>query len=277
MRRALDPMMDSGKPDFPFMLCWANETWSRNWLGEENSILMKQEYSIDDDLDHAEYLAHVFNDRRYIKINDRPVFCIYRPNDLPDPAKTLATIRGSAKKQGLKDPYFVASNSRPIKQPDLFDAILNFEPQLGLLEDAFRDTFSLKRLIRNYSRFRVFNGSYKIYDYDQVKMIMAARPVSDKTFPCVFVGWDNTPRRGEKGIIIYNQNLYAFKKSLELAVAQVHSRPSSDEQIVFINAWNEWAEGNHLEPCQNHGTSFLEVVQEVYFASVTRQAKYNVI
>ena len=107
----VDNMLSSGKPDFPFMLCWANETWSRRWLGEEKEILIKQTYSEEDDHLHAQWLCEKpFSDSRYIKVNGRPVFIIYRPSDLPDYQKTLLIIKETALKAGLKEPYIIGSN-----------------------------------------------------------------------------------------------------------------------------------------------------------------------
>jgi lipopolysaccharide biosynthesis protein len=260
MRRAIDPLIKSGKPNFPFMFCWANETWSRNWFDKEHAILIKQEYSTEDDELHAEYLSDVFGDSRYIRINNRPVFAIYRPNDLPHASRTLDVIRKACARKGIADPYFVATNSRKVKQTYLYDAILNFEPQLGMLKDAFKEGFLIRRVLRNTVKFHVFNGKFKIYDYEEVHKLMRSRPITENMFPCIFVGWDNTPRRREKGIIFQNQNVRTFGESLRFATQKVANRKNVDERIVFINAWNEWGEGNHLEPCHRFGTSFLEEV-----------------
>src|SRR5947207_622730 len=112
LRRPIDEILKSGKPDFPFCLAWANETWSRRWLGEEKEILIKQTYSPQDDLDHAQWLAEVFADPRYVRVNGRPVFLIYRPGDLPQPKRTTETIRSECSRRGLPEPYLLAITAR---------------------------------------------------------------------------------------------------------------------------------------------------------------------
>ncbi|MBC7694682.1 MAG: glycoside hydrolase family 99-like domain-containing protein [Burkholderiales bacterium] len=262
MKEPIDAMLKNKQPDFPFMFCWANETWSRRWLGEEKEILIKQEYGEGDDYAHATWLyENAFNDSRYITIYNRPAFTIYRPHDLPNYKKTMAIFKEVALEKGMPAPFFIGSNSHT---DDLegFDQILNFEPQLGLLPDAFNDGSSFRKLIRNLYR-NVWSAKLKIYDYEKVKTVMAARRFLYTYLPCVFVGWDNTARRGWKGIIITDQNKEVFKKSLQLAKQLVENN-DLEEQIVFINAWNEWAEGNHLESCVRFGHQFLEAVKEVF-------------
>lgn len=273
LHEPLDRKLQNPEENLPFMLCWANETWSRRWLGEDKEILIKQEYSLGDDEKHAKWLCdQVFGDKRYITINNRPVFMIYRPHDLHNYKDTLEVIRIAAINRGLQTPYFIASNSHS-SDLDGFDHIMNFEPQLSLLEDAFVDGRSAKKLKQNIFLGK-FSSKLKIYEYGFVKKLMANRRFPYKYLPSVFVGWDNSARRGENGIIIINQNKTDFKKSLELAAEKVSNYPKQ-EQIVFINAWNEWAEGNHLEPCSKYGHQFLEAVREVFGSEKTASKNKN--
>lgn len=265
MHKPIDRMLKNKEEDFPFMLCWANETWSKRWLGEEKEILIKQTYSDDDDVKHAEWLCeNAFSDPRYITIKGRPAFVIYRPYDLPDVKKTIATLKTVAKKYGIKEPYLIASNSRGEHSPfEGFDHIMSFEPKLGDLWQAFNDNkFSPLKLINNLKR-KILSSELKVYSYAKFKSQMAKKTYAYKYLPCVFVGWDNTARREKRGIILENQDPAIFKKSLIDAKKKVENF-QADEQIVFINAWNEWAEGNHLEPDQKNGTKYLEMVKEVF-------------
>ncbi|MFD1256172.1 glycoside hydrolase family 99-like domain-containing protein [Mucilaginibacter terrae] len=262
MNAPIDGILASGKPDFPFMLCWANETWSRRWLGEEKEVLIKQDYGPEDSYNHAKWLCDkVFIDKRYITIHGRPAFMIYRPHDLPDYKQTIAIFKEVALKAGLPEPFMIASNSHS-HNLEGFDQVMNFQPQLSLLKNAFKDHSSLSKFVQN-RKLGVNSASLKVYDYSAVKRIMAAVKLNYKFFPCVFVGWDNTARRGKNGIIIANQNKADFKQSLIEAKNIVKDNPA-DEQIVFINAWNEWAEGNHLEPDHKSGHEYLEAVKEVF-------------
>lgn len=258
----LDRKLKNKDEDFPFMLFWANETWSRRWLGEEKEILIQQTYTEADDYEHAKWLCEtVFKDQRYITVNDKPAFVFYRPQDLPDYKKTLKIFRDTAKRFGFNDLYLIGSNSHTQKLEG-FDHILNFEPQLSLLPGAFNDGPSLKKWVNNL-KLGVHSCSLKLYKYSKVKKLMCSKPLSYKFLPCIFVGWDNTARRGKKGIIIMGANKNDFKDSLYWAKQIVKNYPE-EEQLVFINAWNEWAEGNHLEPDIANGLQFLEAVKDVF-------------
>lgn len=263
LSRPFDEVLTSGRPDFPFCLCWANETWSRRWLGEDKDILMKQTYSLDDDVSHARWLTEVFADPRYIRLQGRPLFLIYRPTDLPLPQRTTDIFREQCLRVGVAEPYLVGVNAHA---PDVdcrsigFDETLNFEPQLGVLPTHVYDGASLSRFLRNI-RLGVPSARLKVYDCELARHLMAKRMRTDiPLIPCVFVGWDNSPRRGTNGIIMVNANPQDFALSLSKAVLSVRDRPY-DERLVFINAWNEWAEGNHLEPDLRYGLAYLEAVR----------------
>ena len=269
LHKPVDAMLASGKPQFPFCLIWANETWSRRWLGEEAEILIKQEYNHEDDAAHAKFLSNTFADDRYITIDNRPVFTIYRPGDLPDVARTISIIKETAIRQGIKEPYMVASNSHDYHQYERFlkmgfDAILNFRPQLGVLPLAFSDEYIRDRLIDNIKKHKVFSGKLKVYNYRQALDLMQQIEPADfsRILPSVFTGWDNTPRRAEKGIIMVNNHPHIFEEELE-RVVQKMKRTDGHPGIFFINAWNEWAEGNYLEPDTVNGYAFLKAVSNV--------------
>lgn len=264
LHEPVDLILKTKKPDFPFLLFWANESWSRRWLGEERDVLIHQEYSQEDDVAHITWLCEkAFSDPRYIRVGNRPAFVIYRPNDLPDINRTLQTFREIAKQKGFEGVYLIGNNAHSAKGLEGFDVVLNFEPQLGLLKNAFKDEWLSERFLHNYRRFGLISGTLKVYDYKDVKAQMVARRLPEKFIPCPFVGWDNTARRGRKGVIISNADPDEFERSLEWAKERAEKLPDG-EQLVFINAWNEWAEGNHLEPCIKYGSAFLESVRKVF-------------
>jgi O-antigen biosynthesis protein len=241
--RPLDEVLASGQPDFPFCLAWANETWSRRWLGEEKEVLLKQTYSREDDVEHARWLARAFADRRYLRVAGRPLLLIYRPGHLPEPQRTCDVLRAEAVRQGIAEPYLIGVNSHGERDwRDVgFDAALDFAPQLGVLPNPLAD-------------------GLKIYDYTLGCRLMKSRSRNSERYPCVFVSWDNTPRRGENGIVFLNSTPEAFERELSDAVRTLLARPV-DHRLVFVNAWNEWAEGNHLEPDQKFGLQYLEAVR----------------
>ncbi len=256
--------------NLPFMFFWANETWSRRWLGEEKEILIKQEYSEEDDLKHIRYLLRFIKDSRYIRVNGKPVIVIYRPTDLPNPAATVEVFKTTVRKEIGEELILIASNSHCRDVSKLFsygfDHILDFKPQLSVLPYAFEDRFMMKRLIKNYTQYRIANGKCKIYNYQSALQLM--RNIEPKTFekivPCAFVSWDNTPRRGKNGIIIKDNTPELFKAELQRLQHKMNE-VNDNLNFLFINAWNEWAEGNYIEPDRINELSYLEVIKELIF------------
>jgi hypothetical protein len=261
LERPFNQILENKDIDFPIMLCWANETWSRRWLGEEIDVLMHQGYSMKDHRNHANWLVKAFRDERYIRIDNRPVFAIYRPFRIPEYQKALEIYKEEVMKHGLPEPYIIASNSHDSTKSSLVDAYLNFEPQLSLLPNAFIDGFKVGKLVRNL-KYGIISGKLKIYDYKEVKKIMMNRPIDKDTFPCVFVGWDNSARKSANGIIIKNNCPKIFYDSLVDAYKKLKENKQTKNGIIFLNAWNEWAEGNHLEPCHECGREFLKQVKQ---------------
>jgi hypothetical protein len=262
----IDNMLATGTPDFPFYLIWANETWSRRWLGQEEEIIIKQTYSAEDDLIHMRWLINVFADPRYIRINNRPVFIIYRPFDLPDISGFLKTFKNECREAGMQEPYFIASNShagRKDPRKSGFDAVMNFEPQLSVAPYYLDDKPSVVKFKNNLKR-GILSARLKVYDYSTVKEQMQNRSLAYPYFPCSFVNWDNSPRRGVDGIIFKNGSPQLFRKYLLESLKKFAGMGfSEDENLVMINAWNEWAEGNYLEPDEKFGFDYLEVLKEV--------------
>jgi hypothetical protein len=273
LERPFHEVLASGEPDFPFCLCWANESWSRRWLGEEKAILQAQTYSLEDDRAHGQWLVQAFADPRYIRIQGRPLFLIYRPRDLPAPQKTIEILRNTSIHQGLPNPYLlgVDAHCRNLDCRTLgFDGTLQFEPQLGVLPDFIDDRPRLSKLKRNL-KLGILNPQLKVYDYPEARQRMMAKKSKDfPSYPCIFVGWDNTPRRGKNGIIMVNSTPEHFEQGLSTMVQETVQETLQEtleqmdqEPLIFINAWNEWAEGNHLEPDLQQGHAYLEVVQRV--------------
>jgi hypothetical protein len=157
LERPFNEVLASGEPSFPFCLAWANESWSRRWLGEEKEILQAQTYSHRDDIAHARWLAHAFSDSRYIRVGERPLFLIYRPRALPEPQRTVETMRNEVLKLGIPDPYMVGIDAH-CYGVDLrkfgFDETLAFEPQLGMLANFMQEGWHWGRAKRNLHFFQ---------------------------------------------------------------------------------------------------------------------------
>lgn len=270
LERPFNEVLASGEPDFPFCLCWANENWTRRWDGLEQNILLEQVYSEEDDRLHMQWLAKAFQDPRYIRIDGKPLFLVYRTAKIPDPLKTAQTWREEAYRLGIGDIFLCKVESFPDEHGDPsligFDASVEFQPdwtQLGLPLQTGR-RWELTRKLGLAEQAYAQNG---IYEYSTVVERMLAKPTPNyKRFPCVTPSWDNTARRKRGATILHNSTPEAYEHWLRASVQNTLSNESS-EKIVFINAWNEWGEGNHLEPCQKWGHAYLEATQRVLINS----------
>lgn len=244
----------SGSPDFPFCLCWANENWTRRWDGLEREVLLDQRYSLQDDLSHIRWLLRAFADPRYIRVQGKPLFIVYRPGDLPSPLKTSDIWREEALKAGVGEIFLcgVATNFKgsPDDPRDMgFDGLLEFQPTAASRGDL---------LTRLWAKARYTTGKNVIIDYSRFAE-WASIPL-ERPFPffrSLVPGWDNSPRRKSGAFILHNSTPEKYAEWLEKVIRQSQSF-SHGEKLVFINAWNEWGEGNHLEPCQRWGRRYLE-------------------
>ncbi|MBM5822399.1 MAG: glycosyl hydrolase [Cyanobacteria bacterium K_Offshore_surface_m2_011] len=263
LQRPFEDVLASGEPDFPFCLCWANENWTRRWDGSDDEILLAQIYSEQDDRDHLLSLLAAFRDPRYIRIEGKPLFLVYRTSALPHPARTAEIWRSIAQDHGLGDLYLVSVESKEeeINNPQNFgfDAAVEFQPCWPMLSRLPAQTPSLrekiKGVIKNESPGKKI---HLVVDYEKVCQAALARPVPPYSrFPCVTPSWDNTARRRWGGIILQDATPERYGQWLRQTVERLPDY-GLPEPVVFINAWNEWAEGNHLEPDQRWGTRYLK-------------------
>lgn len=266
MDRPLKEILNSKSPDFPFMYCWANENWSRNWDGGFKKILIEQNYSSEDDKHHMKYLCeNVFNDSRYIKINGKPVFSIYRPQYFPDIKKTICLWRSIAKEHGM-DLYLLFCENPDIDSKEYigygFDAAMNFQPTCMDNYARFRNPLNDLCHFIFKGKKMWFNATYSYKSYVKYR-IKKDFPLDYKFFPCVCPNFDNSPRRVNKAYWAFKGSTpQLFGKWLK-SVMDKFKPYSTEENLVFINAWNEWAEGNHLEPDIKWGDKYLQEVLKV--------------
>ena len=240
LERPFNEVLNSGQPDFPFCICWANENWTRRWDGAEREILMGQNHSDQDDRNFIRSLFPAFEDRRYIRVNGKPLLIVYRVNILPDARRTASIWREEAKEAGLGEIYLCAAQSFGLTDPGPygFDAAVEFPPHGPRAAD-------LSPWMPNLHA--GFAGA--IHDYTAKANSLIHKPATEYTlFKSVMPAWDNTPRRQEHSIIYINSSPEAYEHWLGKAVELMVTRYKGDERLVFINAWNEWGEGAHLEP-----------------------------
>ena len=261
--RPLDEILASGEPDFPFCLCWANESWTRTWRDAERGVLVEQTYSDADDRAHADFLARAFADPRYLRSEGRPVFVVYRPLDLPNPTATVSTIKEAAMKRGLPEPFLLAANARA-PWDDFrahgFDATLDWQPKLSFLGTrALRLDRQLSRGLRNLAGTGRFLPRLELHDEAEGRRRMAIHEPRPASVPTVLVGWDNSPRLGERAIVLTGRGPEKLEAELAAALERARSLAAA-ERMVFLFAWNEWGEGAYLEPDERFGRGYLEAV-----------------
>jgi lipopolysaccharide biosynthesis protein len=284
LERPVNDILTSGEPDFPFCLCWANENWTRRWDGLNDEILLEQRYSPEDDLAHIRALIPYLVDPRYIRVMDRPFLAVYRASKLPQPKRTAEIWRREAERVGLKGLFLVRVESHAeFDDPRRigFDYSLEFQPRGSMMWDL--RTFRRKWWHRHKlgSGETAFRENY-ICEYATVASRALAEPLpAYPRIPCVCPGWDNSARRKTDAFIldnstpeIYERWLREIVNRLKVRAALTVSSGISPESLVFVNAWNEWAEGNHLEPCQKWGRKYLEATQRALAAPVSRSLEY---
>jgi lipopolysaccharide biosynthesis protein len=271
LERPIDEILGSGQPDFPFCLCWANEPWSRRWDGSNDEVLLEQRYSPSDDLAHIRALIPFFLDRRYIRVMNRPFFAVYRASELPDPQRTADLWRREAERAGLKDLFLVrveSHNESGDPRTIGFDCSLEFQPHFSVLSNSRiprRKWWHRRRLGTAEPAF----ADNAVFEYeDLVKNALAAPVPTYPRIPCVCPGWDNSPRRKHGATVFINSTPETYELWLREVVNRQRAGITSQENsgltrdsFVFVNAWNEWAEGNHLEPCQRWGRKYLEATR----------------
>lgn len=270
MERPLEQMLKSGEPDFPFCLTWANENWTRKWDGADQEILIEQNYMPEDDLAHIQYLIPFFKDPRYIKIQGKPVFLIYRSELHPDMLRATACWRDEARKAGFEDLYLIRIENfergvDPATQG--FNASMEFAPDITCAgKKATKKNildYGLKKMLHRGGILK--NGIFEnnIYSLKDMAAKMLSRKKPDYTyFRCVCPAWDNSARRTEGATIYLDSEPDNFRRWVNEVKNYTIKNLPPEEQFLFINAWNEWAEGCHLEPDHKYGRKYLEAFKK---------------
>ena len=240
----------------PFCLCWANENWTRRWDGQDNEVLIAQEHSPDDDQAVIQDLIRYFKDSRYIQINGKPLILVYRVTLFPDFKKTAHRWRTACHLNGIGEIYIAMVESFDLVHsefhPSKFgcDAAVEFPPQ-GMAEQKPPSGEVLNP---------DFDGS--VANYRDIAINYATRETPNYTrFRGVMPGWDNTARRQNNSFCFEQSTPGAFQAWVETVAEETREQQHGDEQIIFINAWNEWAEGAHLEPDIKYGHAYLEAIK----------------
>lgn len=273
-------VMESPELDFPFCLAWANETWSRRWDGRDHHILQEQTHRPDKAIwqRHFDYLFRAWSDDRAVKVDGKPVFLVYRAHRIQQIGEMFDFWRGAAHRRGLPGLYLVSMKQYEFPLPEVlkhFDATMQFQPfeaiyspdYEGVVLETSKPVAALRLLpekaqdVLRAIRYRFFSG-LTFYDYDMVwkQILKEEREGGIPAFPGAFVDWDNTARYVKRARIFKGASPERFEYWFRQLVAATARRPAP-EQLIFLNAWNEWAEGTYLEPDEKHGHRYLEAVK----------------
>jgi lipopolysaccharide biosynthesis protein len=251
LEKPIEMLLSDSSIDLPFCVNWANENWTRRWDGHDQQILLAQNHSPEDDIAFARSVEPFFKDPRYIRIGGRPLLMLYRPAMLPNATETVLRWREHFTKAGLGDPFLVMAQIRNDGDPKKYgmDAAVSFPP--------FWAGGSLPRLNKSVELLDL-NYQGDIVDYEAMaKATVDSYQTDVKLFPGVCPAWDNEARKPGKGFCFVGSTPAKYGRWLESACSRALAAENPDERIVFINAWNEWAEGAYLEPDRHFGYAYL--------------------
>lgn len=268
MERPFWEVFNSGKPDFPFCIGWANETWkSKMWnkdgsLAEGTKVLIEQTYSDEDDYAHFYKLLPVFKDHRYITVDDEPLVFIHRATLLP--VHTIEIWNELARKNGFPGIHFVgriafnedASETKKILLERGFKAVT--VSRLGRYPES-----TIGRMLRMTRNMVMYRGCRHVHTYAE-EMRTLVDPIFDSSsdvYPAIYPNWDHSPRSGRNGLILTGGTPFLFEKHVSQVVEELKSKPDN-HKIIFIKSWNEWGEGNYIEPDIKNGRAYLDALKE---------------
>ncbi len=266
LERPFNEVLSTGKPDFPFCLGWANHSWTGVWYGAPNRMLIEQKYpGLDDIEEHFYNLLPAFKDKRYITVDDKPLLLIFQPREIPNVKDFVSFFNELAIKNGLKGIHFVASNVGMYANPNEFgmdamtypcqeNIINHYTPLFLRVKRKIFKNDQLKKIYRLIDKKPINKFKYE----HALKYLVSNENYDFNYYHTILSGWDNSPRSGENAIILTDFNVDKFR----VHVKDILSKTLQNKQkVVFIKSWNEWAEGNYLEPDLLNGTSLIEVLR----------------
>jgi len=254
LERPLLDMLSDAESDMPFCLCWANENWTRRWDAAEHEVLIAQRYLPNDAVDFIRSIEPFLTDPRYLRIAGRPILLVYRPQQLPDARATLAAWRDYWRSRGHGELHLCAALTHGnvnyvqfgfdsgVEFPphNLQAGTGNVNPEVTFLKPFRGNVVQLPTVARDYLDRRHEGGN---------------------VFRCVCPSWDNTARLGDRALVLLNGTPANYEFWLAEAIRRTRSDFPGEERLVFVNAWNEWAEGCHLEPDRRYRHAFLEATR----------------
>ena len=287
LQRPFNEVLQSGKPDFPFCLAWANHSWKTStWEnGGKDRMIVEQRYLGEEDYTlHFQEVLPAFRDKRYITIEGKPLFAIFDPYNFQDVSNFIKTWQRLAKENGLKGIYFIAmSNSTSTLQRNADGTLKRVAPNLQSSERVYNDLLNLgfdginsfgksraemlymgkyariaKKLLHQYLPFLPTH----CINYEKITQHFFAPEDSwQNVYPSIFPQWDRTPRAGNSEGVYIKATPTSFKKHIQDALNVIKNK-DVEHQILFLRSWNEWGEGNYVEPDLKYGHAFLDAIKE---------------
>lgn len=269
---------------FPYCICWANEHWTNQWATDKYNVLIEQKYgSCKEWKEHFDYLLPFFKDDRYIKKDGKPVFVLYRPDLVECRKEMFGYWNQLCREAGLSGICYMCQRPDAMlsgidSDISMFDYCIEYQPGIAMKnlickKQKFATLRKIKRKVvlyaeknfkisgNNLNISRMINNDVKKFTYDEVwESILNMSPVTEKSIPGAFVNWDNTPRKGKRGTVTTNVSSDKFHKYLSKQIENAKNKYHQD--MIFMFAWNEWAEGGFLEPDEENGYAYLEAIKE---------------
>ncbi len=252
LNRPVDDMLADTESHMPFCLCWANENWTRRWDAAERQVLIAQQYLADDDLNFIRDLLPFLTDRRYIRIDGAPILIVYRAQHLPNPRKTASIWREYCRASGIGEIHLCAALTHGNWDYEQFgfNSGVEFPPH----------NVNVSSMNERLTFFQPFQG-YTMLFHEIAESYLRRTYRAANVFRCVFPSWDNAARTGNRALIVLNGTPGNYEYWLSEALRRTTIDFPEQERFVLINAWNEWAEGCHLEPDRKYGLQFLEATR----------------
>ena len=265
LERPFNEVVDSGKPDFPFCLAWANASWTGIWYGMDDHSLLEQTYPGEEDvIAHFYCLLEGFKDKRYFRVNGKLMFLFYDPKKVPNIKRFMEIWQELARKENLEGFYFVGC-TRFNETLNGFDATTLLDPfEYPILPNIFdrvlrkcfkKSTHDIKKLFnRKLPRL--------VQSYEGLVKYLAERKLLDNEIPLIAPNYDTTSRTQDRGGVLVDSTPELFEKMVADSISKIDNIQNEDERIIIVEAWNEWAEGNYLEPDGKFGRGYLEAIKK---------------
>jgi hypothetical protein len=262
LERPFKEVLESGKPDFPFCLAWANHDWKDKQFSKKgsNRMLMKQEYPGEEDyILHFNTVLPAFKDKRYVRVDNKPLFLIYDPKSLPDVSEFISLWNKLARENGLDGIHFVANTHHLEDIPKMKGLGFDATNIIRLFHFMSKELGFFHRVKMKISRIVLKRG--QVYDYGlAMQHAHGEEDKLDYCYPSIISNWDHSPRSGRQGHIFINSTPKAFKIHIQKVLDQIRDK-DPEHRIVFLKSWNEWGEGNYVEPDLKYGRGHLEAIK----------------